>query len=835
MAMLESTDPLWLWKFAKASEKLRERASVLVFDPLDEFALYLATGHQYPAFELTEADQITFGPGAGLEVREQIVEQLDPHGVAAFIEGYAIEVWAISDMELPIYTTPMPVGLQRPVVVEGGLPIPVWVMGQEDIDLGLVGIQHELIDMVAFWIWQFESVISAFLERFVGTQNAFTIELLLVDPPSWVHVFEVSELEDAEGRPSIAGVEPTWAGMTIAINSSCLSAMNGPSNDGEREFIREMLLHMTEILSADDSISLKEKSISNINEAIETVAALGNKKKLVITSRDPIFYHDLRSLPTFRPVQEADRNEILASVDEQVVSGSPENTKLGSTVDRKETANKAVKFLYSELVHLVSSYDATDLLNKLIASNESNTQRRAQWDLTVPTRIACFGRREDLLLSLVEETRSIDAARIANRFLIEYAAASPPCGHEFVSLADYDRLLALASALVYFGTISDYAHFGLGDVDGASAPSGQLEVGRAINAWSRFGSNLTRENVGLLERNFDHHWPPAPEGPDVDNQDRIGDAEFDVAFSHEFRITMTELGEFLYRVFTLGQEQDGPIKQMTRRDIIQSLCISLEWDDEKATSALGLLSLGPRDKFLKPPGGNSNDVYPWRHRRSWSFLWRPLVATGYDPDSLIMWGSRHIMSSFRYISNACSNGLIKAKSNRLKRALGRIREMKAKQFEDAVRSAVSELTGNQAHARLKKVGTQKIMADGKDLGDIDVLGVILSHRVILCIECKSLALARTPAEVRHQLDELVAGSDSKTSTMQKHNRRAKWVEEHLDQVLEFMGVEDRGRHWKVKPVLVSDSELLASYLTDTPIPVWSIETLMGMTVRDMAA
>ena len=87
----------------------------------------------------------------------------------------------------------------------------------------------------------------------------------------------------------------------------------------------------------------------------------------------------------------------------------------------------------------------------------------------------------------------------------------------------------------------------------------------------------------------------------------------------------------------------------------------------------------------------------------------------------------------------------------------------------------------------------------------------------------------------YQLEDLFSGSKNNLSMTQKRLKRVKCVEENLDLVPEkCFGVRRKGS-WKVKPIPVSDSELYASYLGICPFPAWSIETLRGMTARDIAS
>ena len=287
-------------------------------------------------------------------------------------------------------------------------------------------------------------------------------------------------------------------------------------------------------------------------------------------------------------------------------------------------------------------------------------------------------------------------------------------------------------------------------------------------------------------------------------------------------------------VYSLGTRQKGPVKKLAIGELVDELGKSLGWKSEKVRRGIDLLTLGPRDNFLKPPESTHQEVYPWRFNRAWSYLRRPLIRSGPDTELVTLWGNRHLFHAIRYLAQLCLGGRLKAESVALKQLLGKWREREAKAFEEFVAQLVTEMTGVPAKVRLKKVGKRRIVAEGKDLGDIDVLAVIPTMRVVLPIECKDLALARTPAEVQHQMEELVYGSSIEASTIKKHLARVQWVEKNMDEVLmHCFNIQRKGK-WKAKPILVSDSELYAPYIANIAFPAWSIETLKRMTKQELS-
>jgi len=835
MCILDGGDPLWLWKFARVYSKIREQRQVMSWDVLDEYAIY-RNRRTYRVSDDPLPELIIVSPGEGREIRQLICDQLNPHAVPAYEAGYLVEVWAAFGSEAPVSVPPALASRQPALVVEGELPLPVWITGQERIDSRLRWLQKDLVEMVAFWMWQFESTIAPSLAGLPEDSSMLRIDLLMDEPSLWLRTMQTARLSELQPTSMISGTESTRNGLRVSLHASFLSQLDGPDNRAERQLVRELLLELGTFLRHTHSLSAESLTVHVIDDAIETLAPLGPKKKMVLLTGDPVFFEGPGDLPTFRKVQEADSEELLDYMGEHLLAKNGP-TVAHTTEKRKALVNDAVSCLYDELQRLIATFDAKNLLTNLAIYNESNVKQRVQLDMTVATRLACFGERDRLVENFSEETHSNDMASLANRFLIEYTAAQQPCGTHYFSLETYDRLLALSNEIRNLGMLSDLIHFGMMDTEIRLLASGRLAFDAAAFqlARSSFMAKLTDQRVALSEREFPSNWQSLNMGQSTDKDPPHEITAFDEAFVSEFGLSLSGLLQLLSEIYQLGTQQDPSVKELTRNEMTAALSQSLDWSQDKTTRALHLITLGPREDFLKPFDANPQEVYPWRFNRSYSLLRRPLLTFGYEEDSAILWTNRQIVLAARYIVDLCATGRLKATTGALKRLVGKLRQSKAKEFEAAVGRVVSDLTGTPAKARVRKVGGQKIVESGRDLGDIDVLGIIPSERTILCVECKSLALARTPAEVRYQLEELFSGSKTKPSTARKHLKRVKWVEENLDLVLyRCFGVKRKGS-WKVKPILVSDSELYASYLVDCPFPAWSIETLRGMVARDVAS
>lgn len=88
------------------------------------------------------------------------------------------------------------------------------------------------------------------------------------------------------------------------------------------------------------------------------------------------------------------------------------------------------------------------------------------------------------------------------------------------------------------------------------------------------------------------------------------------------------------------------------------------------------------------------------------------------------------------------------------------------------------------------------------------------------VECKDMAVARTPAEMSMEIAELFEGVDGHSSHLQRHQKRAEWVGAHLGEILAWLGIS-ADHPWEVKPFIVTDEELFTPLIRHSSMPVMS--------------
>src|SRR5437660_3774997 len=172
----------------------------------------------------------------------------------------------------------------------------------------------------------------------------------------------------------------------------------------------------------------------------------------------------------------------------------------------------------------------------------------------------------------------------------------------------------------------------------------------------------------------------------------------------------------------------------------------------------------------------------------------------------------------------CAGGRLKADNLDMLQVLGEVIHERGEDFNDLVACIFEKKENTIVRRRVMKIGSVRSTGEKGDLGDIDVLVADLTSRTLMPVECKDLALARTPFEMAREMDNLFRGQGERPSIVERHQKRTDWIREHITLVLDWLNI-DSTQEWKVEPLIVLDQELLTSYLRASPIRVMSLEEL----------
>jgi hypothetical protein len=821
IAWLEQENQLVLWKFARASWKVRARAAVQVFSQLDEFAAYRAHDYSYTLPEEERPDFIYIAPGGSGELRREVARQLDQHAVRADIEPFVADVIAAHETRtIPIYTALSDRRHRASFLVEQ-LPLPVCIVGSpfaENEQGSWSDLSVDCAAAIAYWFWQFTPSLSPYMQGLAERYWRLLVRVSLSAPERW---FLAASPEQRNTDPPFSLQVDTATGtLHLILAASAKELIERADNSGERDLMRVILQGLRKLLSEEAREPFSDEIITAI---LDRHAPLGRKKQLLALSVDQNPDLDVRGLLPFRKVQAADVQELLDELADHLTF--VEHLSPGPIPEQEKIAllDKAVAFFYRELVHLVASLDAEGILEFLIRFQEAVVRQTSFHRLSIPARLEAFQAIPQMVRHLVEEGPELTTAVAASRFVVEYVAASPPHGQRKMSLSIYDRLQALAAHIIHFGVARDLLRLQVADIGLALLPSGRLAVDREQydRAMAGYLPVVTAREFSDAIRDFGQHWQR-----DVENtHDAELWARIDAATTQEFGCSMSDLQALLATAWIISEDLDPGVACLPLEAFLDRLAAHFPWSRERLRRTLELLSLVPRQEFLTPPAPHKQaEVYPWRFNRQLSYLRRPFVWRERNGTVEILWGNRHLYRSIFYLNDLCFSGQLsaQARTSEMQRLMSQFLNQRGEAFNDQVADFLAQhaKAGVIVERRLKAIG--ELRKSKGPPGDIDVLVIDPDKKRVWVIECKGFAAAHMPHQIANELENLFLDKGEKES---KVARRGTWVREHLDAILEWYNVKKAGR-WKVESLIIVSQELFTPYLRRSPIRILSFDTLM---------
>jgi hypothetical protein len=797
---LEDYDPLALWYFTRALKNLHDSAQVMSFGTLDEYAIYRDHEHSFYLSDDPRPTFVNFVAGSGADVREEYFSRVDRHGVRFPPTSTMQEVRRRYGGEpAPIFVTEP--GARNPAYVLELPSLHVWVRFSEVGEDSFAVIAAWLTEATAYWLWQIDLADSRLLKE-ASRASFLMVELSVPDEVAWL----AADVEPGEEGP-VASAETDQAGLQVQFMPPFRDLLRIDDNVSERGLVTVLVEELWRTIQRRPGAGFTV----DVESLVEQIAPLGRKRMLhaVPASSDPLLYN--AGLPDSRMVQEQVTAQILDAAGVWLHSG-PLALSTGPIADteRGRIVNSVVGHYFEELRARVRELSGAGLLEYLCRADEALLHADNSRVRMLPFRAACFGPDSVAAQEVEKAIRESATANTASRFLIEYVAASPPGGSRTITLERYDYLLSLAAEIISRGTLSDAVRYELSNPRVSVLASGRLGVDRDdpyYRGVSTFSSSraesIVREATGHV-----HDSRPRRSA----SASLLGE-DLDTASRAEYGFTFDMLRDFAGAACDLALDAPGGVLTIQREVLIAAL-VKPEWPDDLPSKLVSQLSLAPRPEFLTGP-----DVYPWRYNRDLSYVRRPLLLRPSDDGSEVVLALRRTYMSPMTWFDAVRSGRLKAVSPEMKRFIGDARRRLTESFEEDVADALQAPDLN-VRRRVKKIGGLRLQdSQRRDLGDIDVLVIAPARRMIVAVEAKDFEVARTPAELSHEVGKLVG---NQKSAEQMHIRRVDWLKSHLREVLGEYGL-DASQRWTVEGWIVVSERLVSPLLLRSSLPVITLD------------
>jgi hypothetical protein len=809
ICLLESGDPLALWKWERAADSITGR--VMTWSALDLYSVYRSGERSLSAF--AGATFITVAPNSGADMRIEYKTIRDLHG-ARFVDGTVREICRGEPEEKhsPIYHLR---DLDaRLILYVAGLPLDMWVIGPSDG----VAETWSHVNSVAYWLAQLTDPLRELLVQVASRLSCAAIEVSLADPQAW------SSAAPGAGPGEAATIAVTGNSVSLCLGLPIAHLLATPTNEADR-LIVDAIARALDALARQHELPGVSKAM--IDEAIENVAPLGPKKHLIGLPQEGNEIAELADKPG-RLVQEADVSRARELLAEHLRSDGWNDQTIPHE-RRDEILKDAVAFLFQEACNRLDESSPDGLLGALVLENERLAASSEHRQALLPARLATYPESE---ADVRDEVANAAKAAVACRFLIEYVTAQPPKGAVPWSLRRFDECAALLAELLDWAYLDDAVHAGLTSTDLLIRDDGQLrlvEIGRYEKGQSGYFDTLVGEMKEASASIF-------PKRFEVRAQDEARERNatllrLDEPMAAETGLSVQALVDLLHAAAYLAREADVQLITLTKHEAVAQLSDAIGGDVGAVERAVDYLTLGPRNSFLKPPSGTTRDVQPSRSARRWSYVRRPLLRVDGPDGPTLTWGRRHPLASLRVLIGQLLSGRYQhlAEGSELRAALGEIGSEAGHEFEERVDS-LFKARDIKTIIACTSIGNASLShTDDGNLGDIDVLACDTRQQTLWVVECKDLAGAITTSDIVDEMIEHFGASE--TTTVARLSARVGWVAERLPAALKAFDRPDPPSHWKVRGVFVTGVPVMAPYITDVPFPIVPVEELVSWLAR----
>jgi hypothetical protein len=820
LSQLNDNEPLKLWKFAKARRHAGKYSRIVSTGILNEYAVYKSRDHSYYISDESRPTMMAFPPGSAGDLRREVASRVDMHGVPSYSGSAITEVGTLfSTREIPIYAELRNLGRQPTLLVEA-YDFPVWVLGTDPDSHGErpdFAEQARFVDAVAYWLWQFAPSLSNIVSPDIVLLKRLVVKVQLLPHESWIRndvAFPEPGAPCVEVKASVAD-----SLLSVVIRPNISASLRLADNSGERLIVEAMLRGLRELVP-DGAEKLNEAVIASL---LEKHAPLGPKRRLFVLGSDTAPLQNAHGLPEYRPIQDADDQAVLDDLGDRLIEEEGLAIAEIPVQQQNTVTNQAVALLYSELEQLVASLSSEELLDWLIAHYERVVVKQDYYEMNIPARIACFSSYSDMLRDLLEEAPLQAASAGSARFILEYVVARPPKGLRPISLSVHDRLQALASHIINLGFVSDMIRYELSDVAIKLLPSRRIAFNKEKfdAALDSYQAALAPDQIEHAHELFARRFETADAAPETQLID-----ELNAAVKAEFAFSFDELTDFHHSAVKLGWERSkSGVAALPTDEFLQKMSSHLQWSIKRTEECLEITSLGPRADFLKPPHPfTKEDVYPWRFNRPLSYVRRPFLKRSLRSVEEVIWGSRQVLISLQFFAHLCSSGRLRAQSLAMKQFLSKLNNARGTSFNRSVAAALRQNSLIVVRENVKKVPG---LTGLREIGEIDVLAAHSRERRLFVIECKDLAMARTPHELALELDRLFIGVGGKASIVDRLATKTKWIKSHLLDIRRWMGLPMVGK-WGCAPLVVTDRALVTPQLRKSSTRIVSIKQLREM-------
>jgi len=809
-------DKLTIWKYAKY---FRMAEGKIQFFPMNthysKYDWYIRNGESFLDPDSEPINGATFGFEIESEIRRKGVNKLDKIGIPFLVGDKLSYVQCYRKEEYyPAYISQeVNYGFLNSCFLKYSFPI--WFVPAK----GPILKTEIYITGILYWLNELYDHLKNYINKLGADPILFVVGL--------DKEFEnISDLDLYDEKPTHIrySIDKIKRRIEFIIPVEILQYTSSPDNKGE-QYLMKFIIDMFGELMEQLGLGTRLPEIE-LDQIIELAIPFGNRKMILTATGE----RDLKiaeiDIDKARTIPKADASYILENQVSWLNLPDPIPKKIKENKDKIQLFNAFVALHFNKLTNEIRKYNAYSLILFLMRRHESLIQARSFRKVNYPAKQSCYGKFYDVYKEFAESEAEINFSSLSHRVLIEFVACLMPSGELQINDDDADMLVTLAGKIIQYGSMSDEIKYEVRDMEVGLLPSGRIGIDRTArrDAFDSFSNQVYAEEFDSYAEDFSLSFlRRRKEAPKTGERDSYNENVNEV-FKREWGIGIYDMMALSYFIAYFLYERGKSVEMFNKKELVDAIKLSSDFAENEINSYISVLAFPQRLDILKPPSGFANsEIYPWRYNRRLSYIMKPIVCITKDNDEFLIISARHLWMSSENIVAAFGNGILKVNPEYkgILQLIADQNSIKGKEYREEVYEWLRDNTTAGVIQHEVKISPRGYFKSSSDMGDVDILAIDDSKRIIYSIECKNTHQAKVAYEFRMEIDSYL-GTSNKSGLISKHVNRDKWLNENKETIVQKLGLQGK---YAIYSLVVSKHVLPTKFLQSIGIKVISFHEL----------
>lgn len=813
-------DSLTLWKYAKQYEAVSKNDLFTNFNNhLSKMDWYMRNHHSFKHPDDAMPNSMIFDLSTEGSVKRKGLEKIDEIGIPIFFNDTLGFLPCIKkDDNIPVYISYEFVhGLIRECLLS--YTFPIWIKAKKGIDKKA----NTYINAIFYWL----NEIQPSFKNYIPEVNA-PIQLIIELDKKIYELESLSELKNERVKFSYS-FDLKTATIHFKIPFELIDSLSTANNEGERilvAFIIDVLSDFMNKAGKSEKITIPAR-----NRIINSHIPKGNKKMILMPTGGDRHGMLLANIDIEEPrfLQKAERSFILEN---QLKWYGKEVSEKTIELNKNNFLNELSFLHLKRAICLIKEFNISDLLPYIIKKHESLIQNKFFRHVYYPARLLCYDKYVDVRKEFYDSEKEHIETSLIYRVLIEFVIAENPTGNKSPNKEELDLILSYLSQVNNYALLSDEIRYGFQNPRIYILPSGR--VGIEKESLDEFNDALSRVMYG---DDFDSHLESfednfyegqigktnTPKEKDPIEEYKKDIKKIEIGFLKDWGISLFEIyniGEFLCEYSLL---KGTSYCKISSEEFFNAT--SKEFDKLTIKAFVKVMASKSRNGILNfPPGERKEEFYPWRYNRKYSYLNRPLIELKKGQKVYYAWGARHMLNSVSNLLHSFYDATLKTENSpNIDNLTAKRLVQKGAEFNEEVHDWLKTNSNLEVVGKDKWIKPKGFFNADENYGDIDILGINHSKKIIYSIECKNTVQSKLPCEYNTEIMKYFGkdGNEEK-GLIKKHIKRDKWMSSNKKLVHSKLNLTKK---YSIESIIITSNFLPATLIKKPSLKTYSFREL----------